>query len=575
MIVTSVIVVPKLDAIFSHYFTNKRTLQPWNMHLKWKRKILLIINSGGDIEMEKKIGIKKILFVLVMLASFALSALIGDSVDASEPRIAYYAYNSEPILDWDPSVEFSNGIIVLNNIYETLLKYDPFEDKLIPVLATDYSKSDDGLTWTFSIRKGVTFHDGTPLNAEAVKFSIERTMKIGKGAAYIWDSVKRITADDEYTVTFHLKYPAPIDLISSCAYAAFIMSPKAVESHPTNWLSKGNEAGTGPYKLRKFKMGDEVILDAYKQYWKGWEGNHYEMVVVKKITETASRRQLIEKGDAQITRLLPYEDIEELKKNPNVLVKVEPSFQNLIVFFNTKKKPLDNVMLRKALSYAFPYGNVVKYAAGGYATQARGPIPVGHWGHGKDLFQYTHDLKKAKELLIKAGYPNGGLKFLFTYTSGDEAQKKMAEMYKSELGKLKIELEIRSMPWDSQWELAKSRKPENRQDIYTMYWWPDYASPYSWLYNLYHSEKLVHYNISYWSSEKFDQIIEEGNRITAVNRKKASELFQQAQRYLIEEAPTIFVYDQQEVWVLNRNFKGFEGNPAYPNVVFFYDTYWE
>jgi peptide/nickel transport system substrate-binding protein len=525
--------------------------------------------------MKKLFSLKKMILLISVFSMIGLMTTSWQTSASAAPQIAYYAYISEPILDWDPSVEFSNGIIVLNNIYETLLRFDSKNNTMIPVLATEYSKSEDGLSWKFKIRQGVKFHDGEEVDAEAVKFSIERTRKIGKGAAYIWDAVKSIKVVDKYTVAFELKYPAPLDLIASCGYAAFIVSPKSVKAHGDDWLSKGNEAGSGPYKLKKFKMGDEVIMTAFKDYWKGWQENQFDIVVVKRIIETSSRRQLLEKGDADITLLLSPEDNEELKHDSRVKVSVNNSFQNLILFLNTTKKPLDNKLLRQALSYAFPYQKVVQYAAGGYATQSKGAIPKGLWGHGNNLKQYKFDMMKAKELLKQAGYADGGLKLKFTYNSGNESQKKTAELFKSELAKLNIELDIRGMPWESQWEMSKSNKIDNRQDIFSMYWWPDVTSPYSWLYSLYRTEKNAFFNLAYYSSKPFDKLIDQGNAISAIDRDRATELFIKAQQELIENAPSIFPYDLKKVWITNKSFKGFISNPSYPNVVFFYDTYRE
>lgn len=472
-------------------------------------------------------------------------------------------------------MEFSNGIVVLNNVYETLVRYDAPNNKVVPVLATEYSKSADSLSWIFKIRQGVKFHDGTELDAAAVKFSIDRTIKIGKGAAYIWASVKDISVVDPYTVKFDLKYPAPLDLIASAGYAAFIVSPKAVTSHPDGWLSQGNEAGTGPYALQSFKMGQEVVLSKFDGYWRGWEGKHYDKVVFQKIPETASRRQMIEKGDASFSLELPSEDIDALKKNSAVTVFEGPSYQNLMFFFNTAKKPLDNKLVRQALSYAFPYADVVKYAMGDYATQARGAIPANHWGHGDDIPQYSYDIAKAKDLLAKAGYPNGGFSLHLTYLSGDEAEKKAAELYKSELTKLNIDLEIRTMPWDSQWELSKSEDPNKRQDIMAMYWWPDYASPASWLINLYHSEDTINYNMAYWKNKSFDELVDRANEESGVDRSAADKLYVDAQKILVDEAPAIFLYDKKSIYVMGKSFHGYQHNPIYPNVVFFYDTYKE
>ncbi len=518
-----------------------------------------------------------LLLVMILLVSLAFSGCGGGTGNGDEEQqqpvsIAYYATNSEPILDWDPSVMFSNGIIVLNNIYETLLRYDAVNNEIIPVLAESYGKSDDSLVWTFNIRQGVKFHDGTDLNAEAVKYSIDRTMRINKGASYIWAAVKEINVVDEYTVEFVLNYPAPMDLIASTGYAAFIYSPASVTSDDSEWFSSGQECGTGPYMLQSQVPGDEVVLTKYEEYWSGWEGEHFDKVVIKKVTETSSRRQMIEKGEADVTINLPYEDVEAMKDNEDVTIELENSYINVASYFNTQKAPLDDKLVRQALSYAFPYDDVVEFVLGGYGTQGRGPVPKGLWGHGKTLKQYTYDLDKAKELLAEAGYPDGGFSLLYTYMSGDEEEKKTAQLYKAELAKIGVDLEIRGMPWDSQWEMSKG-DPEGRQDMLVMYWWPDYPSPVSWLYNLYHSEEEPLFNLGYYSNEQVDALIEEADQKSASDIAEAEELFVQAQEIIVDEAPAIFQYDKINVWVENNTFKGHVPNPAYPNVVFFYNTY--
>jgi peptide/nickel transport system substrate-binding protein len=514
-----------------------------------------------------------LMFIVLLSVALISSGCAPKTASSGQPQVAFYAFNSEPVLNWDPAVEFSNGIVVLNNVYETLLRYDPAADKLIPVLATDYTKSPDGLTWTFHIRKGVKFHDGTDLNAQAVKFSIDRTIKLNQGAAYIWGAVKQINVLDDYTVQFQLSYPAPIDLITSSTYAAFIISPTAVQAHPDSWLSQGNECGTGPYMLQSNTAGSQVVLTAFKGYWQGWQGKHFDKVVIEKVPETASRRQMLEKGDADITGYLPYEDVNAMKSEPSVVINVSPSFENLFFFMNTQKPPLNNLQVRQALSYAFPYQDVVNYCMGGYATQSRGIIPVGMWGHGDSLPQYSTDLDQAKALLKQAGYSNGGFTLQLTYMSGDESEKKAAELYKDQLAKLNIDLDVREMPWTSQWELAKSNNKSQQQDILAMYWWPDYCSPYSWLLNLFHSESSINYNLGYWYNQNYDSLVDDGNKEAGVDRQKATQMFIDAQKMVMDQAVAIPVYDEKDVYVTNKSFKGFVDNPAYPETVFFYNTY--
>lgn len=486
----------------------------------------------------------------------------------------YYAYNSTPVINLDPSVAFSNEVIVLNNIYETLLRYDPETKEFESVLAEDYEVSEDMLTWTFSLREGVKFHDGADFKAEAVKYSVERTKELAQGASFIWDPVESVNVVDEYTVEFKLSYPAPLNLVAACPYGAFMISP-GTKDKDTDWFESGNAAGTGPYMLENYAMGDEVILTKFDGYWKGWDGRHFDKAIIKSIPETSSRRQLIEKGEADITVALPPEDMKALEGAEGVTVRTEKSFINMMALLNTQKPPLDNPKVREALAYAFPYQDAVDYAIGGFATQARGVIPAGLWGHGDNLFQYQKDLDKAKALLNEAGIKEGELKLLLTYMSGDEGEKKCAELYKAELSKIGVELEIRAMPWESQWSLSKSEKVSDRQDILLFYWWPDVATPYSWLKSLFYTEDVILFNLGYYSNKEVDRLIDEGYQASASDLDAAEKIFIQAQEKIMEDNPAIFIYDKQDLWALNSSIKGFEPNPCYPLVVFFYDLYRE
>src|SRR4051794_10330507 len=144
-------------------------------------------------------------------------------------------------------------------MYETLTRYNAQTKKVDPLLATRYAKSKDGKTWTFTLRKGVTFHTGRPVDAAAVKAAIARTMKLNQGAAYIWGSVKSIATPSPTTVVFHLKYAAPLDLIASADYAAYIYDTKAQPAAKlAKWFAAAHDAGTGPYQIDQYAKGQEV-----------------------------------------------------------------------------------------------------------------------------------------------------------------------------------------------------------------------------------------------------------------------------------------------------------------------------
>lgn len=507
--------------------------------------------------------------VLGVLSSFPGHAF------AAQPQVGVYAYTSEVVIFWDPSETFSNEIIWMHNVYETLIRYDPLTDNFEPVLATSYEVSEDGLVWKFYLRRNVKFHTGGIMNAHAVKFSIERTITRGMGASYIWDPVDQIEVIDEYTVAFHLKYPAPLDLIASAAYAAFIFDPNFSDH---DWFLEGNDSGTGPYTIESHVGAEIIVLKRFPEYWGGWSGKHFDKVVFQWVAEPATRRMMLEAGTADFTNMLPITEIEALKAVPGMEIVRTPSFQNLVALFNTAKspdQPISNPLVRKALAYALPYEDIVEDVLGGFGRQSRGVVPYGLWGYSERVKQYTHSVETAKVLLAQAGYPEGGFKLLITYVGGDENERRVAELWKSELAKLGIDLEIRGMPWDAQITLGHATDPNARQDIFLFYWWPDYAHPHSFLSAMFETLEPPLFNFSYYKNPLFDTLINKASALAALNRTEAINLYVEAQNILMEDAAGVAIYDLEYVRAKRASLKGYVDNPLYSHVVFWYYCYRE
>jgi len=362
-----------------------------------------------------------------------------------EKTVVTYASLSE-MTTLDPSTDFSNSILILCLMYEPLLWYDPVKDEKIPALATSWESKENGTVWIFHLRKGVTFHDGTPFNAYAVKYSLNRTITLGQGGAFIWAPVEEINVLDDYTVEFKLSYPAPLDMIAAASYAAWIFSPNAPNT--PEWFNAGHDSGSGAYRLVKWDPETEVILEKYEDWW-GWKEPDYPMAsanapdvfVVKIVKDAVTQERLLQAGEIDIAMYPPLEDIDMLKADPNLVVAEKPSFQNLLILLNTRKAPLSDVRVRKAIAYTIAYEDIVEVARSGLARVASGPVPYGMPGHFEDL-RYQQNLTKARELLADAGYPEGGFKLMLTYTAGDIYEKKSAEVIKANLAQLGIELEI-------------------------------------------------------------------------------------------------------------------------------------
>ena len=489
---------------------------------------------------------------------------------AAQNVFIYASTTSYP--DLNPASSFSNDSLIMANCYETLTFYNPpgSAEVISPKLATSWETNEDNTEWTFTLREGVTFQDGEPFNAEAVKAVIENTIELGAGASYIWAPVESIEVVDEYIVKFMLGWPAPMDLIASAGYAAWMYSPKAYTEQGHDWFNEGNCAGTGPYTIDNYERGARLIMTRNENYWGGWSDGQFDTAVFQIVEDPVVRQQMIESGTADFTYEIPADNLESLDARDDVVVYNNPAFQNLLGLLNTQKPPLNDPLVRQAISYAFPYEQFIQGVMGQRATQAYGPIPPGIWGHSDDLFQYSYDLDKAAELLAEAGHPDGGFDLLYTYATGDLDEQQVGELWKAELAMLGINLELQPMTWEAQWELGLS-DPENAQDIFVMYWWPDYVSPISWLFNMYRTEDEALFNLGYYKNANFDELIDTADAISGSDREEATQLFIEAQEILVNDAVSVFLYDSANTHVARTDLQGFTDNPAYPHVTFVYD----
>jgi peptide/nickel transport system substrate-binding protein len=516
--------------------------------------------------------------VLLAVAAALTGSACGSTskpagASSGNPVNATFTYGAfTPVMvGWDPSTDYSNEIIAMNNMYETLTRYDSKTGKVQPLLATSWEKSANAKTWTFTIRSGVKFHDGKTMTAADVKASIDRTMKLNGGAAYIWGAVKSIDAPDASTVIFHLKYPAPIDLISSAGYAAFIFDTHASGTTPIGkWFAEGNDAGTGPYTVAQWNKGQEIELrlKPFPGYWGGWSGPHYKNVVFRVVPTPNTTAQLLREGQVTWAEQLTPQLWTALKTDPKLATTTSTSYQNLFGMLNTSYGPLKDTRVRQALAYATDYNGLV--AALKAFTPSIGIIPDGLWGYDANLPAYKTDVAKAKQLLQEAGYGPGGkhMTLHLTYTQGDQYEQTAAALLKSEYAPLNISLDVSSLAWPTQWAKAKSTNPASRQDILLFYWWPDYPDPYSWFINLFHSASPPYFNLAYYDNPTVDKQIDQVEPLSATDRTQAISLYSQIQTTLLHDSPALFLGTQTYERVMQKSVGGYVDNPAYPNVVF-------
>jgi len=484
----------------------------------------------------------------------------------------YDTYTQVMVDGWDPATEYSDGIIAMSNMYETLTRYDPATHLIDPLLATSWTESANGLTWTFQLRQGVYFHTGRLMTAQAVKAAILRTKQLGGGASYIWGAVKSIGTPGEYTLVFHLAYPSPLALEASADYSAYIYDAEAVGGGDlAKWLNAPHDAGTGPYTLQAWNNGQEfeVILKAFPQYWEGWNGPHYNKVVFRVVPQDTTAAQLLRSGQVNFVEQLSPPLWKSLAGTAGITLVSAPSWQELLGQLNAQALSMP---IRQAISYATDYPGMIA-ALSGAAASSSGIIPAGLPGYSGHLPTYTYDLAKAAQLLHQAGYGPGRkpLTLTLTYTTGDPNEQVAATLLKSGLAKLNVNLTVQPLAWPTQWAKAKSSAASARQDIFMEYWWPDYADPYSWFVNLLHTESPPYFNLSYYSNPVLDRQISNVESLVATNPAAGSRLYRTMQVEILQQAPIAFLYTVNYQYAMTTTFSGFQVNPAYANVVFVYN----
>ena len=514
--------------------------------------------------------------IVALLAVVVATGCGSSSSSSSSPtpkadilRLAY----SSTVTTWDPSASFSTEVVYMANVYEPLIyanapgSAEPFS----PALATSWEVAKNGLSWTFHLRQGVTFHDGTPFNADAVKYSIDRTKKINLGAAYLWAPVKSVQVVDPNTVKLLLSYPVALDRIAAASSGSWMFSP-ATASKGNKWWDQGHEDGTGPWILQSYKPNQELVFVRNTKWWGTWSDNQFQKVVVDIVSEAGTQQQELEAGQIDYAGLVARDQVSALSANPNIDVIKGQSWNSYLMFFNTQRKPLDNVKVRQALSYAVPYQDIITVGANGLGTQAKGPVPVGLWPNAQgNVPQYSTDLAKAKQLLSDAGYPNGGFTLNLTYAAENPLEVAFAPVIKESFAKIGVKVNVQKLLWNQQWAKAKGPAAQ-RQDLFCLLWWPSLPDGYDNMNSMFRPETAPAWNLAYWYNADFDKLLTQAYRLSAIptGLAQSQQKYNEAQNMLVDQAPAAYLFDAQYVVAKLKTITMTPGaaNPNYPQVLF-------
>lgn len=490
---------------------------------------------------------------------------------ATEQKITIV--NRSPGWQLDPVIQVGSSLRFVEPLYEGLLDYNGETQQYVPTLATEWNVSDDGLTYTFKLREGVKFHDGTTFNAEAVKTTYDRVKAIKLGISYLVNPVQEVEVVDDYTVRFHLSNPYPI--FPYVTFKIKIVSPTAIKAHEVDgdWAQKwleSNAVGTGPYILTHYDPQTTIEYAPFPDYWRGWQGTHLQQIVFRLVTEPATQRQMLERGDADmIVDQVLVEDVPAYESNPDIEVVSWSAGQQMIMTLRSDKPPLDDLRVREALRLAFPYEDLVA-ANGNVATQAQGPLPKSLPQHDASLVVYKQDLAKAKALLTEAGIRPGQLKLEVDIVQALAAEKKAAELFQSALAELGVQLKIVELQWPVL--VAKARNKDEAPDMTMLIHDAGMPSPGKLLTEAYACGSAgVIYNWAWFCNSELDQVLQEAGKTT--DPKAAAALYQKAQQILNEQSPALFLLDPPQVFAYRSWVKGFKPDPVLSVRLNLYDMY--
>lgn len=499
--------------------------------------------------------------VLITGCSDGSNATTSESTEGSGgsqlggDKILRISQSSGGVIDPATSVDCTS-CIAYANLYDSLV-YPDMDNNPTPSLADSWETSEDGLTWTFKLKQGVKFHDGSDLKASDVVFSMNRLLTMGEGFAYLFSAYVdscEATADD--TVIFHLKESfAPflsilprlyilnedliMDNLESGSYGDYGDYGKA-------FLAE-NDAGSGAYYLTEMKTQDRICMTRFDDYMQEWDEKAPEDVEIVMNTETATIRTMMNNGELQVSdQWQTNESYTALDAIDGVNVGSFSNGQLLYLMLNTKKQPTDDVHVRRAMAYLIDYDQVCETLFPGY-KKVSSVVPEGVFGYSDEGYEYKYDLKKAEEELKQSKYykdlTSGSLAVEVEWISDVPDEEKLALLIQSTASELGLNVKVTKVPWATHVDNCGS--VDTTPNSSTCFVSSEYPEAGAMLYQRFHSDTAGTWQQTEWlQDENVDNMIKKA--LTTLNDDERAAAYAEIQKKAAEECWGIAVAEQAE-----------------------------
>ena len=500
---------------------------------------------------------------------------------------------SDPVVLDGALVSDGESLRVIDQIFESLVSLKPGTTELEPGLAESWEISDDGLAYTFKLRSGVTFHDGEPLNAEAVCFNYDRWYNFkgsfqNPSASYYWQTVwggfattepdsgapeeslyRSCEAPDESTVIINLTKPSS-SILGAQALSNFgIASPKALQEfgadegtvdedgvfHPTGTFGTEHPIGTGPFMFESWTRGDRLVLTRFEDYW--GDKAKLDQVIFRPIPDNAARLQALQTGEIQGYDLVEPQDVPTIEGDSNLQILDRPAFNVGYVGINQAKKPLDMLQVRQAIAHGLDRQQVVDEFYAGRGEVAKEFMPPEVVGYADDVTEYEFDPERSKQLLQEAGL-SLPVQIEFWYPSDVSRPympdpKRNFEAFKASLEQSGFRVVPKTAPWSPDYLGAVD---EGNAGLYLLGWTGDYGDPDNFVGTFFQNpQKAWGFN-----NPEIHGILAEAETETDLAARE--ELYKEANRRIMDFLPGVPYVHTRPALAFAANVQGYEPSPV-------------
>jgi peptide/nickel transport system substrate-binding protein len=456
------------------------------------------------------------------------------------------------------TVTSSPSFSVLEHIYEPLFSMTA-EGELEPVLAESITATSD-TTYVIALKQGISFTDGTPFNADAVKANLDYVLNADNGAPFrfllvVAGEPAQVDVVDEYTVQITTAIPfAPLP--AHLSHGGLAMISPAVIEQGTDYMAS-NAVGTGPYVLAEWARSEQVVLQRNENYWGQMPA--IDTVIFRVILEAGARIVELEAGTVDVALRVPPADISRLQDNSDVEVVITPGLRTIYIFLNTTEPPFDDVRVRQAVNYAVDNEAIVASLFDGAGLASQAPFAPPIFGYAEQA-PYTRDLDRARELLAEAGVEEGTTVVLYHPTGRYSQDALVAEVVAAQLAEVGLNVELQTLEWTQYVPYVRAPKPDNDVQFAMLGWGvPTMDADYA-LYALFHSSEFPPgFNGSFYENPEVDALLDEARSTLDVEARRA--LYAEAIGIIWEDAPWLFLYSEIQVTAIRSNVTGFIIHP--------------